>query len=180
MAAKPKITTKFGYSRGAQEIKQVKIATSNLFIDTTDTPVDYMTGAIFDSIGGNEFINSGSADIILQQDKSLISNSSDVLESISSKTNEKYADGIDATYSKFQLSLNNYLPLTTTRTTFLGIADWSDPLYDTPVDKANFPELNAYFDDTYTNICIDLSNIGDDEEVEVEFIISTDITSGII
>lgn len=182
MAAKPKITTNYGYSRGINQIKQVKIATSNLFIDTKDTPIDYMTGAVFDGIGGNEFINSGGADIILQQGKSLVSNSSEILESISSKTNEKQADGIDATYSQFETSLNSSLPLTTTRTTYVGITDWADPLGSggSTFENANFPELNTYFDSTYENICIDFASIQDDEEVEIEFIVDSNVSRGII
>lgn len=51
---KPKIT----YRDYTGTIKSpVKIATSNLFIDTGTVPIDYMVGAIFNEIGGQELIN---------------------------------------------------------------------------------------------------------------------------
>jgi hypothetical protein len=175
--AKPAVTN-YGYRDGVNSINQVKIATSNLFIETGTVPVDYMTGAVFDGIGGNEFINSGSAEIILQSENSLVQDASDVREAISSSRNEKQADGTPAIMAQFELSLSNYLPKKVNSIDFVGAYDVGDIL-GTSVDTS-FPEKNAYFDDLYEYIYIELENVGDDEEVEVEFITSVTPTSGII
>lgn len=178
---KPPVTATRGYRLdGTNDNVQVKIATSNLFIDTGTVPVDYMTGAVFDGIGGNEFINGGSSDIVLREGNSLISNSNDILYDINTKTNEKQADGTDTFFSQFEISLESYLP-----TTNAGL----DELYglSAPTNDANtYPvyqpsESNVYFDADYENICIELNNLPEDEQVEVEFITSyTSLDSGII
>jgi hypothetical protein len=176
--AKPEITTSTGYRLNGREIKQVKIATSNLFIDTGTVPVDDMTGAIFDDIGGNEFINGGSSGIILQEGNSLISNANEILYYTNTKTNEKQADGTDSIFSQFEISLNSYLPSTISSTPeFLGY------YFGNPADPEltkTFLEKNVYFDDTYSNIYIELNNLPIDEEVEIEFITSSTNESGII
>lgn len=178
--AKPKKTQTLGYMVNGRQNNQVKIATSNLFIETGTLPIDNMTGAIFDDIGGNEFINGGSSEIILQQGNSLIANANDVLQSVSSRANEKQANGIDTTLSQFPILVNNYLPKTVknideyiglTAPVTIGV---SQPIYQT------FPEKNVYFDAGYNNICIELENLSDDEELEVEFITSSTFSSGII
>jgi hypothetical protein len=177
--AKPKKTQTFGYMVNGRQNSQVKIATSNLFIETGTLPIDDMTGAIFDDIGGNEFINGGSSEIILQQGNSLITNANDVLQSVSSRANEKQADGTDTILSQFQISLNSYLPTNiNSPLDFIGVYDVSDPLGTYVQDT--FIEKNVYFDADFTNICIELSNLADDEEVEVEFITSSTFSSGII
>ena len=178
--AKPPVTN-YGYRDGVNSINQIKIATSNLFIETGTVPVDYMTGAVFEGIGGNEFINTGSAEIILQSENSLIQNASDVLETSSSKTNEKRSDGTPAVMAQFELSLPGYLPKTTSHLEYIGSTDTTNEttIQDTK-QEVSFPEKNAYFDSTYAYIYIELENVDSDEEVELEFITSTDLTSGII
>lgn len=178
--AKPPITN-YGYRTGSNVSNDIKIATSNLFIETGTTPVDYMTGAVFDSIGGNEFINSGSSETILQSENTLIQNASDVLEAISSKTNEKQSDGTASIMSQFELSLPGYLPMTTSHKDYTGSLDTTnDTTKKNTAILVSFPEKNAYFEDTYAYIYIELQNIDPDEEVEIEFITSADVTSGII
>ena len=181
---KPPVTETRGYRIDTLNNNvQVKIATSNLFIDTGSVPVDYMTGAVFDGIGGNEFINGGSSDIVLKEGNSLISNANDILYDINTKTNEKQADGTDTFFSQFEISLNAYLPFTNANTEdFIGIGG---PItLDNPVGNLiyeKFIEKNVYFDPEYKNICIELSNLPDNEEVEIEFITSyTGLESGII
>ena len=46
--------------------------------------------------------------------------------------------------------------------------------------EQTFLEKNVYFDDTYENICIELNNLPDGEEVEVEFITTANAEGGII
>ena len=180
--AKPVVTEVRGYNRNGKQIEQIKIATSNLFIDTGTVPVDYMTGAVFDGIGGNEFINGGSSDIILKEGNSLISNASGVLYDINTKTNEKQADGTDGIFSKFAISLNSYLPTKLDYgTEFIAFyyGNYTDPTVDPFLEEA-IPARNIYFDETYENIYIELNNLPEDEEVEVEFIVSSSGEGGII
>lgn len=180
MAAKPPVTATRGYKLdGVNDNIQVKIATSNLFIDTGNVPVDYMTGAVFDGIGGNEFINGGSSEIILREGNSLISNANDILFDINTKTNEKQADGTDSVFSQFEISLNSYLPSTiSSEPELIGIYYGTNPVNGEL--KYSFIEKNVYFDATYENICIELNNLLPDEEVEVEFITLATFESGII
>ena len=181
--AKPVVTQIVGYNRNGKQIEPIKIATSNLFIDTGTVPVDYMTGAIFDGIGGNEFINGGSSDIILRDGNSLISNASDVLYDVNTKTNEKQADGTDTFFSQFEISLNSYLPISNASPD--ETIGTSAPVgFFNPASEGvvrQFVEKNVYFDETYENICIELTNLPDGEQVEVEFITSySTVDSGII
>ncbi len=168
----------YGYLGDRGRIEQVKIATSNLFIETTNVPIDYMTGAVFDGIGGNEFINTSGTDTILQQSNSLVSNSSDILEEISSKANEKQSDGIEATMGRFALKLSNYLPQTINNVEYIGSTDAGDLDGSKVIDT--FPSRNVYFDSTYAYIIIELDNVGENEQVEVEFMTSDNPTNGII
>lgn len=180
--AKPVVTEVIGYSRNGRQIEPIKIATSNLFIDTGSVPVDYMTGAVFDGIGGNEFINGGSSDIVLKEGNSLISNANDILYDINTKTNEKQADGTDSIFSQFEISLNSYLPTSiSSPPDFVGFyfGDQTNPATDQFLEET-FIEKNVYFDETYENICIELNNLPFGEEVEVEFITSSTAESGII
>lgn len=177
---KPPVTATRGYRLdGVNDNIQVKIATSNLFIDTGTVPVDYMTGAIFDGIGGNEFINGGSSDTILREGNSLIANANDVLYDVNTKTNEKQADGTDSIFSQFEISLSSYLPTTvSSEPELVGIYYGTNPANGEL--KESFIEKNVYFDTTYENIYIELNNLIPDEEVEVEFIALATFESGII
>jgi hypothetical protein len=178
MSAKPKITKNIGYTTDGRQSKQVRIATSNLFIDTETTPIDYMTGVIFDGIGGNEFINSDAASVVLQQGNTIIENSSDILEAVSSSVNEKQPDNEEAIDSQFYFKLKNYLPETINNTEYLGTADLPPP-NNTDIYR-EFPEKNIYFDETYAYIYIELQKIDNSQEVEIEFITSASLTSDII
>lgn len=178
MSAKPKITKNIGYSTEGRQSKQIRIATSNLFIDTETAPIDYMTGIIFDGIGGNEFINSDAASVVLQEGSTIIEDSSDIQEAVSSNINEKQPDNEEAIDSQFYFKLKNYLPETINNTEYLGTTALAPP-NDTDIYR-EFPEKNIYFDDTYAYIYIELQGIDDSQEVEVEFVTSTNLTSDII
>jgi len=171
----------YGYLGENGRVQQVKIATSNLFIETENVPIDYMTGAIFDGIGGNEFINTAGTDTILQESNSLISNASQIREDTSSKNNEKQADGAEATMGRFALRLANYLPITVSSTEYIGSTDTTNDTtrFETAINES-YPARNVYFDSTYTYVFIELDNIGESQQVEVEFITSDNPTSAII
>jgi hypothetical protein len=180
--AKPVITTNTGYRLDGNNISQVKIATSNLFIDTGSVPVDYMTGAVFDGIGGNEFINGGSSETILQEGNSLISNTSDIQYDINTKTNEKQADGTDTFFSQFEISLDNYLPINASSPAeFIGISGPNNLDNPSVLSYSDYGDKNVYFDPEYKYIYIELKDLPDNEQVEVEFITSySSVDSGII
>lgn len=171
----------YGYLGDRGRVNQVKIATSNLFIETQNVPIDYMTGAVFDGIGGNEFINTSGTDTILQESNSIISDASQTRQSTSSKYNEKQADGIEATMGKFPLKLANYLPSTVKSTEYIGSTDMSNnsTIASSAINES-FKERNVYFDSTYAYIIIELDNVGENEQVEVEFVTSENPTSAII
>jgi hypothetical protein len=171
----------YGYLGENGRIQQVKIATSNLFIETQNVPIDYMTGAIFDGIGGNEFINTSGTDTILQESNSIISDSSDVRGDVSSKKNEKQADGTEATMGKFALKLANYLPTTVSNSQYIGSTNVTNATTreNTAINEF-YPARNVYFDSTYAYILVELDNLGENEQVEVEFVTSDNPTSAII
>jgi hypothetical protein len=50
----------------------VRVATSNLFIDTEGVPVDYMVGVVFNEIGGQELINYSMTELSGQENTSPI------------------------------------------------------------------------------------------------------------
>jgi hypothetical protein len=171
----------YGYLGENGRVQQVKIATSNLFIETQNVPIDYMTGAIFDGIGGNEFINTSGTDTILQESNSIISDASDIRGVISSKNNEKQPDGTEATMGRFALRLANYLPRTVSSGQYIGSTDVTNATTrgDTAINEF-YPARNVYFDSTYAYILIELDNVGENEQVEVEFVTSDNPTSAII
>jgi len=126
MGAKPKITENLGYLRGSKMMGQVKIATSNLFIDTSTPDYDSMVAATFDGIGGMEFINSGNSFSILQEGSSLVNNASEIKESTSSKVNEKQADSYDANLNQYDLRLADYIPPDNAGSMLIGNTTYSE------------------------------------------------------
>jgi hypothetical protein len=150
MGAKPVITESLGYLNGIKRNNQVKIATSNLFIETSSINIDDAVSATFDGIGGLEFINSGYSDIILKADSSIISNSSEILGAISSKQNEKQADGTEAILNKYNINLNNYVPVNISKPVYIGTTTYS--YYEDIYSSVNSP--NVYFDTINKNIFV--------------------------
>lgn len=126
MGAKPVITENLGYFRDSKMMKQVRIATSNLFIETSTPDYDSMVAATFDGIGGMDFINSGSASIVLQPGLSLVGNASDIKESTSSKLNEKQADSYDANLNQYDLRLADYIPPDNQGSVLIGNTTYSE------------------------------------------------------
>jgi len=89
----------------------VKIATSNLFIDTGTVPVDYMVGAIFNEIGGQELINytTLSTGMISLDGGIAIENILDVKERYRS-LNLLPTPNLAKSLSNIGINLNSYLP----------------------------------------------------------------------
>jgi hypothetical protein len=153
-ATPPKISN-WGYSRNGKKVESVKIATSNLFLDTGKVPVDFMVGAIFNEIGGQEFINSYPVDFILDNSILPISNISEINDRYSPLNILPISDGILANLNKYNLSLSQYE---------LEPGENSNE-YLVPTDA------KVYIDSDYRNIIIEFENVfNEDEVVEVEFL----------
>jgi hypothetical protein len=179
--AKP-VVTEYN-SRNVKVDTSIKIATSNLFIETASVPVDYMIGATFDGIGGNEFINHGESSVILEYQNSLVGDASDVLQRNNSIQNQKGAIGYDLTSANFAIDLDKTnitsFENTQDKDTFVDINKehlvgfwWADNLPDPDsFTYINNFSINVYSDYLFKNIYIELQNIdGSEEEIEVEFI----------
>jgi len=155
MGAKPKkrTITKVGYNKR----EPVKIATSNLFIETENVPVDYMVGAIFGEIGGQEFINYDSAEILTNPGGLPMSNLQTILDKYSPSNILSISDGSSSILSEFDINLNNYLlseDLSVNQ--FFAIAN---------------PRI--YIDSNNKNIVIELEDEAENFVVEVEFLSTT-------
>lgn len=147
--AKPPKKTVIGYNKK----EPVKIATSNLFVDTDDVPVDYMTGVIFEEIGGQELINQSSTSVY-NSNSSEISNIYEVSERYSPFNILNISDGMLATMGNSEINLNSYLPQ-----------------LDLTVN-ANF-EINnrsAYIDATWKNLIIEFEDAAEDFTIEIEIV----------
>ena len=150
MAAKPPKVQTLGFNKK----ESVRIATSNLFIDTGSVPVDYMVGAIFNDIGGQEMINSSPAEILLSDNLLPISNLADVNSRYNSSNVIPVSDGILSNLNKYDIVLSDYLlPEDETSNTYL--------VQSSPT---------VYIDSDYKNIIIELKDIFKDEVVEVEIL----------
>jgi hypothetical protein len=150
MGAKPKITENLGYRRDSMNVKQVKIATSNLFIDTTQPNYDNMISSTFDGIGGIEFINSGEYSISLRDGNSLVGNADIIRESVSSSVNEKQADGFQAIASQYELKLSDYIPPDNIGKVYLG-----NTTYAYAQEVYSLKQIpNVYFDTKVKNVYV--------------------------
>lgn len=153
--AKPKkrTITKVGYNNR----EPIKIATSNLFIETESVPIDYMVGAIFGEIGGQEFINYDTADILTNPGSLPINDVQVILDKYSSSNILGIADGSLSILLGFDINLNNYLlPIDLSVDQFFAIEN-----------------PRVYIDSDYKNIIIELQDGAEDYLVEVEFISGT-------
>lgn len=151
--ATPPKKTVLGYNKK----EPVRIATSNLFIDTDDVPVDYMVGVIFEEIGGQELI-SQSSESVYNSNTSEISNIYEVSERYSPFNILNISDGMLSTLGNIDINLNSYLPQ-------LDLSLNANNEIDNP---------SAYIDSDWKNLIIEFEDAAEDFNVEVE-IISWDI-----
>ena len=148
MAAKPPKVQTLGFNKK----ESVRIATPDLFIETQNVPVDYMIGAIFGDIGGQEMINSSPAEMILSDSALPISDIAEINNRYSSANILPLSDGILNNLNKYDILLSEYqLPEDETANTYL--------LQQSP---------RVYIDAEYKNIIIELRDIFVDEVVEVQ------------
>lgn len=88
----------------------VKIATSNLFIESEKVPIDYMVGAVFDDIGGQELINSTDRDGVLRSDGSIIGNINDALDENNPGNILNPDDGTPSVKNEFAINFGSHYP----------------------------------------------------------------------
>lgn len=144
MAAKPPSKAFFGYDKK----EAVKIATSNLFIDTTIPSAEFMTNIIFEDIGGNELIDTQNHNFLFNTDKSNILNIATVIETTSPKSLFKSSNIYNSIFDSYEINLVDKIP---------AVGNGSNG-------------INTYFSLSQKSIIIEFINISDDEEVEVQFI----------
>jgi hypothetical protein len=154
--SKPKTPTITRTDLGYNKREPIKIATSNLFIETGEVPVDYMVGAIFNEIGGQEFLAYEPADLLIRPETFPISDVATNLTTYSSTNILSPVDGILSTIADYTISLNNYL---------------RPPDYT--VSYVKFINPNAYITDDYKYVVILLEDGAEEFDVEVQFLSGT-------
>jgi hypothetical protein len=153
MAKPTRTITKVGYNKR----EPVKIATSNLFIETGQVPVDYMVGAIFGEIGGQEYLAYEPSDFLTNPNSFPIANVATTLNTYSSSRILFPVDGTLSIIPQFPISLNSYtLPSDSTTNQYRKL---SNPL--------------VYIDSDFQNVIILLEDGAENFEVEVEFLSGT-------
>lgn len=147
MAAKPPSKSFFDYGKK----EAVRIATSNLFIDTTTPSEEFMTNVIFEDIGGNEILDTQNYNFLVNPDKSNILNVATILEVNSPRSLFKSSDTYNSTFNQFEIELSDKIPA-------VGNAE---------------DNSNVYFFSNIRSILIEFVNLSDDEEIEVQFVSTT-------
>jgi hypothetical protein len=151
--AKPKITRK---DTGYNTRETVKIATSNLFIETGEVPVDYMVGAIFNEIGGQEFLAYEPEELLTRPNTFPIKNISENIVAYSSTNLLFPVNGILSTTTDYAINLNNYLLYPSHRTTY---------------DISSFaPNPDAYISEDKKDLVILVEDEASNFYIEIEFL----------
>ena len=161
----------YGYKTSSgSDISQVKIATSNLFLETDVINVEAMAGAIFDDIGSNDFINETSYEEVVTGttaagDNSKVADRNNPLNVLVSSENS----------GDFTISLKSHIP---DYSSVVSRAKVFDPVTGSTYQE---PKTPVYWDgDNISQIIIEVQNLGNDEEIEVEFVKISDLNDGII
>jgi hypothetical protein len=139
--------------RQHQQSKATKVASSNLFIEPQDVPIELMTDMTIESIGSLELINTARHNLITGNNilykpfskLSVLNSQYDPLKILA------LADGTPAQFDEYALALENYLP-----------------------------ELDNVSIDESGNIIVEFINIEDGDFVEVEIISQGTLYSDII
>jgi hypothetical protein len=168
----PKMFGVYGYKTASgTDISQVKIATSNLFLETEVINVEAMAGAIFDEIGSNDFINETSYEEVVTGTTSASNNTE-----VSNRNDSKNVIVSPNKSGEFSISLKSHIP---DYSSVVSRAKIFDPVTTTYVYQE--PKSPVYWDgDNISQIIIEVENLGKDEEIVVEFIKISDLNDGII
>jgi len=147
----------------------VKVATSNLFIDTESVPVDYMVGVVFGSIGGQELINYSMTELSGEENTSPIKDIYKINEKFSSnnilQTNRNSQNSNAPGTSEFTLDLLDYT---------LEVSDEASSTgYNYIVDRdTDIAETNPhiYINSNWQNIVINLSDATEGLILELDLV----------
>lgn len=147
----------------------VRVATSNLFIDTESVPVDYMVGVIFNEIGGQELINYSMTELSGEENVSPIK---DIY-----RINDKF--------SPYNILPTNRGPLIASTTDTpeptldlldytLEVSDETSFINETAFDNYNKDIVetspNVYIDAIWQNILISLDDSAEGLLLELDFV----------
>lgn len=162
----------YGYKTASgTDISQVKIATSNLFLETEVINVEAMAGAIFDEIGSNDFINETSYEEVSTGTTSASNNTE-----VADRNNALNVLVSPSTSGDFFISLKSHIP---DYSSVVSRTKVFDPVTNTY--EYQEPKSPVYWDgDNISQIIIEVENLGKDEEIEVEFVKISDLNDGII
>lgn len=127
----------------------VKIATSNLFIEPQIVDLEFATNLFFEDISGNELINIQSHNFLVNTSNSNISNINAIVENYDAKSLFKSSNIQPAYFGQFEITFSNKVPL---------------------VGNGNGGTNVRFVTDSINSLYIELINMGEDEEVEIEFL----------
>lgn len=140
----------------------VKIATSNLFIDTATTPVDYMVGVVFSQIGGQELINYSTPQFSGNENIKICKDIYTINERFSSSNILKNTSGTESINTQYLINLFDYLP-EVSDTAFISIPGTLDYYL-------GLSSPNTYISSDWTTLSILLDEAAEGLILEVDFI----------
>ena len=147
----------------------VRVATSNLFIDTESVPVDYMVGVVFGSIGGQELINYSMTELSGEENASPIKDIYRINQKFSPynilPTNRGPQNSNNIGAPDFTLDLLDYTLSVTGDTSFVNETNPYEYLRD--ITEAN---PNVYIDSTWQNIVVNLDDSAEGLLLELDFV----------
>jgi hypothetical protein len=145
----------------------VKVATSNLFIDTESVPVDYMVGVVFGSIGGQELINYSMTELSGEENTSPIKDIYKINEKFSSnnilQTNRNSQNSNAPGTPEFTLNLLDYTLEVSDKTSFVDAAA-------APDRDIILSSTNVYMSNDWQNLVINLSDNAEGLLLELDFV----------
>jgi hypothetical protein len=142
--AKPPTIFVAGYDKK----EAVKIATSNLFIDTKLPSEEFMTNSIFEEIAGNELINTQNQNFLVNTEKSNILNLNNIVQQYSPQSLFKSSNNYNNYFDGLEINLLDKIP---------NVGN-------------GLNGKNIYFNQSDYSIYIEFVNLDIDEEIEIEFI----------
>ena len=147
----------------------VRVATSNLFIDTEGVPADYMVGVVFGEIGGQELINYSMTELSGEENTSPIKDIYRINDKFSPfnilPTNRGSQNPSPSTRPDFTLDLLDYTLDVSDETISTG--------YNALVDRdLNIAEANpnTYIDSNWQNVVINLNDSAEGLILELDLV----------
>ncbi len=146
----------------------VRVATSNLFIDTESVPVDYMVGVIFAEIGGQELINYSMTELSGNENTSPIKDISSINDKFSPynilSTNRRSGNASVSGAPEFTLDLLDYTLEVSDETSFVN-TDEAAYLRDIALTNES-----VSIDSVWQNILISLDDSAEGLLLELDFV----------